>query len=778
MTKIKVDLQNCYGIKKLNEEFDFSNGNTIAIYAPNGVMKTSFANTFYAFQKGKYPEERLFNLDPSWELRCDDENICSNSNKINKGWKDKIFVIKPFGDFESDKLADLLVNSNIKKSLDTILQQKESILIELENLSGLKIVKTTLGNKVYEIENAIFKDFKFETKSILQNINSIVDKINGYNDTDYSDINYSNLFVDEKILLNDDFQSGIENYIKKTTDIYKDYKFLKGGDFGIARLKNVEKKLDSEKFFKAGNKLYLDGREVDQVLLRNQIEEIENKLIETVEYKKIEKLLSTANGLKIKEEIEKNIFIIEDLESSKITNLKQNIWIVYFKKLNKIQSLSEKYNNFKNDIESVSIRDTKWKKAVKIFKERFFVPFEMDIENKESVVIGESLPKVIFKFKKPDGGFVIKNKDELSGLDILSQGEKRALYLLNIILEIEARKENNQESLFIIDDVADSFDYKNKYAIIEYLKEISEYEKDEKKLFNLIILTHNFDFFRTVKSRIIKGKEKDKLKFLLYAKYKGEEIILEKQIHDKEPFQIWKDNLTEKNIIALIPFVRNLIEYGKDNKEHFQLLTHALHIKNHLAYNQDGKYLKLDNSGKILKEDENHKPLDVGNYNEDLGHFKTKKTEDIAFKDIKHIYKEYIGKDDFEENLMEKSVLQSISDVTDDIIKNLESTLENKIILAIACRLEAEKFMICKINNENTVDKIPLSQTSALLSKMKGVIKAGNLTLPDETLSILDKVNLMTPENIHLNSFMYEPILDMGMDHLVELYKKVKALNE
>ena len=34
----------------------------------------------------------------------------------------------------------------------------------------------------------------------------------------------------------------------------------------------------------------------------------------------------------------------------------------------------------------------------------------------------------------------------------------------------------------------------------------------------------------------------------------------------------------------------------------------------------------------------------------------------------------------------------------------------------------------------------------------------------------------MTPENIHLNAFMYEPILDMSDDHLCKLYKSVSAL--
>ena len=34
----------------------------------------------------------------------------------------------------------------------------------------------------------------------------------------------------------------------------------------------------------------------------------------------------------------------------------------------------------------------------------------------------------------------------------------------------------------------------------------------------------------------------------------------------------------------------------------------------------------------------------------------------------------------------------------------------------------------------------------------------------------------MTPENIHLNSFMYEPILDMSDSHLRKLYSKLKEL--
>ena len=34
---------------------------------------------------------------------------------------------------------------------------------------------------------------------------------------------------------------------------------------------------------------------------------------------------------------------------------------------------------------------------------------------------------------------------------------------------------------------------------------------------------------------------------------------------------------------------------------------------------------------------------------------------------------------------------------------------------------------------------------------------------------------MMTPEVIHLNSFMYEPLIDMAVTHLVDLYNRCKT---
>lgn len=51
-----------------------------------------------------------------------------------------------------------------------------------------------------------------------------------------------------------------------------------------------------------------------------------------------------------------------------------------------------------------------------------------------------------------------------------------------------------------------------------------------------------------------------------------------------------------------------------------------------------------------------------------------------------------------------------------------------------------------------------------------------NLYPTSSCLSVMNRINLMTPENIHINAFMYEPLIDMSIQHLVNLYKEVSDL--
>lgn len=71
MKKLLVRLENCYGIGKLEHTFEFDKNHTYSIYAPNGVMKTSFANTFKRLSENKEPEEKLYGRTPKWEVLDD-----------------------------------------------------------------------------------------------------------------------------------------------------------------------------------------------------------------------------------------------------------------------------------------------------------------------------------------------------------------------------------------------------------------------------------------------------------------------------------------------------------------------------------------------------------------------------------------------------------------------------------------------------------------------------------------------------------------------------------
>lgn len=96
---------------------------------------------------------------------------------------------------------------------------------------------------------------------------------------------------------------------------------------------------------------------------------------------------------------------------------------------------------------------------------------------------------------------------------------------------------------------------------------------------------------------------------------------------------------------------------------------------------------------------------------------------------------------------------------------------ENKIVLSIATRILAEKYMVAGLNDRGFADVIAANQTQVLFQ----AFRHRGLGTP-QAKETLDGVVLMTPENIHVNSFMYEPIIDMSDMALRELYSHVKNL--
>ena len=194
----------------------------------------------------------------------------------------------------------------------------------------------------------------------------------------------------------------------------------------------------------------------------------------------------------------------------------------------------------------------------------------------------------------------------------------------------------------------------------------------------------------------------------------------------------WKINFftDAKKKIASIPFIRNLVEYVKGETDpNFRKLTSLLHWR-------------ADSAA-------------------------------ITEADLNAIYKAVFGETGGTSLNGAKPVIEIIHEQARSCMTaGTGINFENKIVLAIAIRIGAEQFMAKKINDARFVAGIQSHQTQALLTKFKTLF-AGE-TMAIETL---DRVMLMTPENIHLNSFMYEPIVDMSDEHLRKLYGEVIALN-
>ena len=204
MNKVVCDLTNCYGIQKLHHEFDFSNTNAISIYARNGLMKTSFSKTFRKIQEGKVAEikDEIFGMPGVADVKVDGNSILPEN----------VFVIKSFESaYESNSVTSLLVNDDIKARISTVLKLKEKFLKLLEKYSGLKITKTSLGKKVYELEPQIVKDFQFEEDSFLLNI-KFLDQMRAK--VVFSGIKYSNIFDSTvlKKITSAEFQEKIEDF--------------------------------------------------------------------------------------------------------------------------------------------------------------------------------------------------------------------------------------------------------------------------------------------------------------------------------------------------------------------------------------------------------------------------------------------------------------------------------------------------------------------------------------------------------------------------------------
>ena len=685
-------------------------------------MKTSFAKTFDLISKNdskEMPSDRVY------EGRSTTYKVFADNNPIPI---ESILVVNAEDNTydSSTKISSFVASKDLKKKYDEIYS-------ELDEKKNEYIKKLKQVSQSTDCESEFINVYRQSPKDTFLELLLIISKSLLAKPNSYS-FRYNDLFDKkgnvQKFLVKN--QSLLEQYINSYNELLNKSSFFKGSgnSFGTFQANELMKSTEDNSFFDAGHKFTLsDNLEIKsakelQLLVQKEITSIVNDETLKKSFDQVDKSIGANSELRsFKSAVEKDNLLLVELE--KYEEFRKKVWLNYISTLSsETLDLAKFYEGKKTEIEKI-IKEAKtefaiWEDIIKTFNERFYVPFEIKLINQEDVVLKEETANIEFDYKDPNQ--VAVRKDKTSLLSILSKGEQRAFYILQFLFDVESRKQLNQKTLLILDDIADSFDYKNKYAIIEYVKELHNNSN-----FKLIILTHNFDFYRTVASRLSLNWNAA----YMVIKNDNREIKLLQGKYRKDVFTDFKKRLSDQKIfISIIPFIRNLIEYTEgDAGANYNLLTSCLHLKANTSSITCNDILQLIHTN-----------------------FPTTASQNISF-----------GAKLIKDLVYETADLIAQETLADEIL------LENKITLAIAIRLKAEEYMIVKIPTSNTL-VITSNQTQELLKHFKTISSDKSI------LTTLERVNLMTPENIHVNAFMYEPLIDLSVFHLVDLYKKVKHL--
>ena len=741
MQELKLDLENCYGIKKMEETIDYSNNNVAIIYAPNGTMKSSLAKTFEAIKDDRQVEEKIYGF----------KSLCSITDEENVAvLKEQIIVINPFDENAFEGQGLLMANDQLRKEYlnihNSIESKKESLYSKIKEKFGYS------NRNNFDVKNTMLNDWGLSVKEEYDCLIKIQELLHDKSMRcllNEDDLDYASLFNDKVYSMMKTGKTGelIEEYENKYRELVDKSLYMQQGVIDHNNYDNISNALNNNGFFTAHNEVTLkakDGstsitlkeqKELDDLLKKEKEQVLNSKEIKEL-FEKINKAISKNKDTQaFNSFLQTHQHII--VEYKDIDLFKKKVWVkVFLCYEHLLEELIDDYNKAHEDLKK--LRDeareqvTDWKKALDLFKERFFVPFLIEPSNQEDVILNMELPSFKYIFLDSRGKKEV-SKDNL--LNVLSTGERRAYYILNMVFQILVAKKQGKEYLIVLDDISESFDYKNKYAIIEYISDISEYtDANDEKLFKILLLTHNFDFYRTVSSRITKRGNS----FIAYID--SDKIKLEKGQYTKNIFMNYKNSLVKNyrdNImVASIPFVRNLIEYTEgENNEDYLTLTSLLHYK------------------------ENTKQITLNQIQEIFNKYWCKKEPTTFAAD--------------RENELVYDILMQESEKISDIEK-LE--IENKLILSMSIRLLGEKYMQDRIISALSNGQDILKDVFSKNNQSAWLLKEYKKRMNDDAMNTLETVAMITPENIHLNSFMFEPILDMSLKYLYKIYNEVKAL--
>lgn len=701
MQEIKINkLENAYGIKKMIVSVD--NSNKLfqdIIYSRNGVFKTSFSTCLYELSNGNEEniKDRITDTSATIKLEIVNDGVSTNN------FENKFIVFsreiyqkhhKKLSDYGKE-LELLTINQKDKETVEKLITgATEEPLIELKIKSkeiGLDFEKTIdlLGSK---------------DLSYLDNIIYILKSIDEAPTVQITQVNFKKIFQKSYDFIDsENFKIQVSNYIdivnKRVKEELFDEKFDENNCLLFLNALKKEGFLNRDK--KRGliiqNKEYYDFTEVEK-LFKETIKKIADdpKVLE-INKELLKTIGNSVEANNIKKEIVDNPILVKELSFGK-----KNLVRIALKNLGvKTKYWLELLQKTKTELTEIlfQVKDKKsyFEEAIDIYKKRFHPVFDIDLVNRQESMLGLEVPYIVFKHKSNP----TYELDEDKLYDILSSGEKTTLNIIKFIVEYISNQKNNP--IIILDDIVETFDYSNRYAFIEYINDMVS------KGVTLIVLTHNFEFYKTLSSRV-------RLRKLVASVDKKGVVYIQKNKNISKNMENILDISNEEMLYFAIPYLR---EAKTILQEDTSLLTSCLHYKAN--------------------------------------------TKSIRIKDILSFFPK--------KNLVideDKLYLDGLKEQANKMKDFDEYDIAKKTILSICCRVFLEEKIID--NNINITEGINCNQFAYLKERYKD-------ELNDDVVQLMDKVQLATPEFIHGNVFMYEPLVDIDGKYLKEIYKEVIALD-
>lgn len=321
--KLNIDLSYCYGIRQLKQEFDYSGTNAIALYAPNGAMKSSLAKTFRDLAAGKPSGDRIF---PG---RKSSRTITDHTSAPVAA--DSILVIEPYDEVfsHSEKTSTLLVNAALRKEYE---QLHEAIGVAKELF--LKSVKAQASTKK-DVEKEISLAFGSSDNQLFKALLRIKGEIASEEASPLANIKYDTLF-DEKVIQflgTKDFKTAIEDYIRKYNELLGASTYFKKGTFNYYNASTIAKSLAENGFFKASHTIRLNADTIVEIADEKQLADIIAKEKEAIssdaelrkKYGEIEKLITKNASVR---DFEQYLSDNEDIlpRLANIDQLREDLW--------------------------------------------------------------------------------------------------------------------------------------------------------------------------------------------------------------------------------------------------------------------------------------------------------------------------------------------------------------------------------------------------------------------------------------------------------------------